>query len=219
MSARARSILKSLFGGVLSDRTMRLLWLDRLRLRARLKRMFSRNVVPAKTHLHLGCGVRRVSGWLNVDVAGSDYDVDLTSGKLPWRSDAFDAIVSQHLIEHLDLHSELLPLLHELRRVLKPSCLIWVSCPDIEKVCRSYQEGRMQDLIQDAPSSHMINDIFHQGGEHKNLFDLTLIDWALRRAGFAEITRVAEADLLERYPEIPPRGDDAQTIYVRAIRT
>ena len=224
----ARRPLASLAHVVFSDATLRAMRFDLLRLRARLKRRGDRDVVPRCPRLHLGAGSRRVAGWLNVDVRGSEYDVDLASGRLPWRANSVDCVVSQHLIEHLELRTELLPLLAELRRVIRPGGEIWLSCPDIEKVCRSYLDHRMADLLEDrrarfpayslggVPTSHMINDLFHQWGQHANLFDFEFLEWALASSGFDDVRRISEADLLARFPEFPERGDDLQSLYVRA---
>jgi SAM-dependent methyltransferase len=113
-----------------STRTLQLMWFDVLRLQARIRRLRRNDLEPSCNKLHLGCGSRRVAGWLNVDVIGSDYDIDFIT-RLPWRSDSFSAIVSQHVIEHLELFGELVPLLSELRRVLQPGGQIWLSCPDM----------------------------------------------------------------------------------------
>ncbi len=211
-----------------SNRTLQLLWFDLLRLRARLKRWGQHGVVPVERRLHLGCGDRRLPAWLNVDVMRSDYDVDLGCGRLPWKSEVFEAVVSQHVIEHLDLHEQLLPLFAELYRVLQPNGEIWLSCPDLEKVCRSYLEHGMRDLLEDrqardahyslqgAPAQQLINDLFHQFGQHKNLFDFALLRWCLGQAGFTGIVQVTEAALLARYPECPVRHDDLQSLYVSA---
>jgi predicted SAM-dependent methyltransferase len=213
---------------VFSNSTLRQMRWDLQRARARLKRRGDRDVVPRYPKLHLGAGDRKVPGWLNVDVSGSDYDVDLGSGRLPWRTDSVECVVAEHTIEHLELHSELVPLLSELDRVLRPGGEIWLSCPDLEKICRSYVDHRMVDLIEDrrtrfpgyghgaAPSSQFVNELFYQSGEHKNLFDLELLAWTLRSAGFVAVTRVFEADLLARFPEFPARNDDAQSLYVTA---
>jgi len=198
------------------------------RLPARLKRLRDRDIVPRYPRVHLGAGTRKVAGWLNVDLRGSDYDVDLASGRLPWRTNSLDCVVSEHVIEHLELRNELLPLLSELQRVIRPSGEIWLSCPDIEKVCRSYVDHRMVDLLEDRyarwkgyslhgmPISHLINDFFHQWGQHKNLFDFELLEWALTSSGFDDVRRISEADLLARFPEFPERRDDLEALYVRA---
>jgi len=225
---------------ILSPRTLQLLRFDAMKVRGRIRRWGARRLVPAHRRLHFGCGSRKIAGWLNVDLVGSDFDLDLTGGRLPWRDGAFEAALAQHVIEHLELRGELIPLLVEVRRVLSPGGELWLSCPDIEKLSASYLQHRMTDLIEDrerrsklnwdcpwtledevglpgVPGSHMMNSIFFQGHEHRNLFDFRLLEWTLQHSGFARVERVDEAALLERFPEVPVRSDDAQSLYVRAF--
>ncbi|MBU1695346.1 MAG: class I SAM-dependent methyltransferase [Verrucomicrobia bacterium] len=167
-------------------------------------------------------------GFLNVDARAGDEQVDLAAGNLPWDNGVFDVIVGQHVIEHFDLVSELIPLLRELRRVSKDGAEIWLSCPDMEKVCRSYVNGTLGQLIADrekrlgdldlgqAPDQHMVNFLFHQWGEHRNLFDFGLLKWALEQTGFGSCTRTSEKQFLGRFPSFPPRKDDLQSLYVHA---
>ena len=120
----------------------RALHLDFQRLRARLrtKRMLLKYQKNQKlpTRLHFGCGFRKVSGWLNCDIAGSEVDLDLTCGRLPFPTGHFEVVCSQHVIEHLWLIDELQPLLSELNRCLANDGEIWLSCPDLSKVCNLY---------------------------------------------------------------------------------
>jgi predicted SAM-dependent methyltransferase len=198
----------------------------RLRTYRRYRR--ARDLVPARDRLHLGCGPRRVPGWLNVDLAASDFDVDIAR-RLPWRDETFRVIVSQHVVEHFELEREVLPLLGELARVLVRGGELWLSCPDMEKVCRAYLNGQLDVWLRDrqsrfpdyrptAPTVHMVNDLFHQAGEHKNLFDYPLLEWALAQAGIGHVRRMNEKDLLTRFPEFPERGDDLMTLYVAATK-
>jgi predicted SAM-dependent methyltransferase len=214
---------------VFAPRTVDLIHFDLMRLRART-RTPRRLQTAGSNKLHFGCGDRIVPGWLNVDVSGTEHVVDLACGSLPWVDDSFDVIAGQQVIEHLELVSELLPLFHELYRVARPGAELWVSCPDLEKVCRSYFEHRGADLIADRlsrphgdlgmdciPSVQMINNLFQQNGEHRNLLDLELLGWALGHAGFRCVERVSEDDFLARHPEFPRRNDDYCSLYVRAI--
>lgn len=212
---------------LLAPRTIYLMSADMLKLRARVRHLGRREKTPSADKLHLGAASRRLSGWLNVDVTGSDYDIDFTR-RLPWKAGSFSTVVSQHVIEHLELFTELLPVLGELRRVMHPGGEIWLSCPDMEKICQLYVNGQSAELLADwigrdkwysvhgAPAQQIVNDIFHQWGEHKNLFDSGLARWALESAGFSDVRQVREADLLERFPGFPAQGDDLITLYVTA---
>jgi glycosyltransferase involved in cell wall biosynthesis/predicted SAM-dependent methyltransferase len=223
------SPLKDMARKLLAKRTRRGLSFDLLRLRARVRARLSRKSdVPRR--LHLGCGGRIVPGFLNVDVAGSEHDIDLAAGSLPFADGAFDAVVSQQVIEHLDLESELMPLLRDLVRVLAPGGEAILACPDMEAICRSYladggaalladRQKRWPDFhLRGLPPSHMVNILFHQAGEHVNLFDFTLLSHVLRECGFRAVERIREPDLLARFPELPLRDDDDFSLYVRAVR-
>ena len=99
------------------------------------------------------------------------------------------------------------------------------------KVCHGYVRDEGRGLLLDRntrypvqlpegmPSSHLINELFHQGGEHKNLFDFALLRWLLEQNGFTGVERQDEAAFLKRFPEFPSRGDDKVAMYVRARRT
>jgi predicted SAM-dependent methyltransferase len=180
--------------------------------------------------LHLGCGDRHVPGWLNVDLVGSDVNLDIARGRLPFADDQFSEIVSQHVVEHLTIDDELIPLLKECHRTLKRDGELWISTPDMEKLARSYLEYQNADMIKDRqtrkpkwnlgdmPPQQFMNDMFHQQSEHRNLFDFGLLMWILQQAGFSKIDRTDEKALLSKFPEFPPRHDDYQSIYMRAIK-
>lgn len=184
--------------------------------------------IPKK--LHFGSGNKKIAGWLNCDVMDSDVDIDLVGGTLPFADGYFEAAAAQQVIEHIQLEEELQPLLAELHRCMAPGAELWLSCPDMEKVCRSYMEDGGDGLIADKRSrwpnydtkgyykSHVVNDLFHQFGQHKNLFDLPLLTDVLTKAGFRDVTRRQEADWLERWPEFIPRKDDFHALYVSAIK-
>lgn len=214
---------------LLSRRTRSSIKFDLLRLSARLRhQLFGRRLPPAP-RLHFGCGRRVILGWTNVDVCHSPFDIDLAAA-LPWPDQCFDAIASQQVIEHLDLETEFVPLLRELARVARPGAELWLSCPDLAKVCMAYAQDRGRGLLADRnsrfparlpegmPSQQVVNILFHQSGEHKNLYDAELLGWLLAAHGFGPAQQVDEATFRGRFPEFPVRGDDEVALYVRALR-
>ncbi len=185
-------------------------------------------VSPDTDKLHLACGTRRVTGWLNVDMGPADVTIDLMNTPWPFRDQTFGAIVCQHLVEHFELEHELLPILRELRRIAKPGAELWMSTPDLETMCRDYVEHKGATVKKymvdrghgftgdDVPPQQYINQMFHALGHHRNLLDLELLRWALGKTGWTDVERVLEADLLKRFPEFPARHDDFESLSVRA---
>jgi len=202
---------------------------DLLRMKARIGlRSKYRRISKMATieKLHLGCGKRKVSGWLNMDITNSDLNIDFSEAKLPFPDKSVKYIVSQHMIEHLYYYEEFIPLISEMARVLEDNGEVWLSCPDLEKVVVSYQNYKCTDLISDKlerfpdafipePSQHFINILFHQEGSHKNLYDFDMLEYAAIKGGFSNVERVDEKEFLLNFPEFPKRGDDHQSIYVR----
>lgn len=225
-----RLVSRLLFAAGFDHRTVMYLKLDLRRLYVRMLN-HRRELRQSLNKLHLGAGNRVVQGWLNCDIVGSDHDVDLAAGKLPFASTQFRVIVAQHLIEHLEFDPTLIHLLGECYRILEEGGEIWLSCPDMEKVCSAYvtdrggtlDEGRKRHspLWRSAPGfpvQHRINYLFHQRGEHRNLLDFDMLDWALRYVGFAKPQRMQEHDFLASYPEFPARRDEETSILVKAVK-
>lgn len=230
MKAVVKKILKSIgFSSV--EREVRSS-LRRLCARLSSKNMLCQylkhSLLPRK--FHFGCGHRKINGWLNCDVKGSDINIDLASGKLPFPPNYFEYVCSQHVIEHLRLIDELQPLLREINRCTKKGGQIWLSCPDLAKICNSYLNDKGEGLLRDRqsrysnfttqgyPASFMINNLFHQGGQHKNLFDFVLLEFTLKKAGFKDVKQHEEKDLLLKFHEFPPRNHDYQSLYVSAVK-
>lgn len=210
---------------IFSNRTRNLIDFDLLRYDARLK--IGRQVITVDTDkLHLGCRDKRIPGWLNVDVVGSELNIDLGSGYLPFRAETFNAVVCQQTIEHLDVQEELIPLLKELKRVCRPTAELWFSCPDMHKICQGYLDDRGKALLEgkqsryaysqgELPTQQVINAHFYQGGEHQNIFDLDFLTWLFIGAGFKTVTQVSESLLLESFPEFPVASDEDHSIYIK----
>ena len=100
----------------------------------------------------------------------------------------------------------------------------------IEKICKDYCDNRGVGMIKDRisrfpeystngyPSTYVINDLFHQGGVHKNLFDYSLLEAALSKSGFLNTIKIDEDTFLDKFPEFPRRNDDFQSLYITSFK-
>jgi SAM-dependent methyltransferase len=90
---------------------------------------------PAPLRLNLGCGDKILPGYVNVDVAeargGKRPDVlcDLRT-LTPFADDSVDEILSVHVVEHF-WHWEVVDVLREWTRVLRPGGRMVVECPNL----------------------------------------------------------------------------------------
>lgn len=81
-----------------------------------------------RTRLHLGCGDKRLDGFVNVDIApGPAVDLEAELGRTPWpwEDDSVDFIYANHFFEHLPF-GVVFP---ECWRVLKPGAEVWFDVP------------------------------------------------------------------------------------------
>lgn len=89
--------------------------------------------------LHVGCGARVEDGWTNIDLepsAAGVQRVDVTKG-LPFDSDSFDFVYTEHFLEHLT-RVDAERFLNDAWRVLKPGGAIRISTPDMEALAELY---------------------------------------------------------------------------------
>lgn len=89
--------------------------------------------------LNLGCGDKILDGYINVDIvdqrAGMKPDVNCDLRKLtPFPDDYADEILSVHVVEHF-WRWEVLSVLQEWVRVLKPGGKMILECPNLISAC------------------------------------------------------------------------------------
>jgi len=82
--------------------------------------------------LNIACGIDYREGWVNSDLATHkdikiDKKVDLRKLPLPFKDKEFDYIYTAHTLEHI--RGDLLPLILEFWRILKPNGLIEIRVP------------------------------------------------------------------------------------------
>ena len=96
----------------------------------------------ALVKLNLGCGDKILSGYVNVDVADSragkrpDVLCDLHA-LTPFEDGSVDEILSVHVVEHF-WRWEVVDVLREWVRVLKPNGLMILECPNLKSACETF---------------------------------------------------------------------------------
>ncbi len=89
--------------------------------------------------LHIGCGTNALPGWINIDqvarLPGVAIDLDVTD--LPYADGTVDAVLAEHMLEHLSFAEEAL-VWRELARVLRPGGTLTLEVPDFEWVCSTF---------------------------------------------------------------------------------
>jgi predicted SAM-dependent methyltransferase len=138
--------------------------------------------------LHLGCGQRRLPGFLNIDIMPSSaVDLHCDSRRLPLLAGTVSRIETYHMIEHLPRH-DFIEALFEWNRILEEGGALMIECPDFEATVREYLEGK----------KYRINNIFglqrHPGDFH--LFGYTFEDLQeiLLSLGFRDIQQEQPTD-------------------------
>ncbi len=150
--------------------------------------------------LHLGCGNRIKSKWVNIDLFSSAADLNLDLREpLPFRTDSVSVIYSEHFLEHLVYPEEVSKFLSECIRILKPKGLFSVGVPDTESCCRNYL-NKNEEAFRIAREKgwhpqrcntlmHQVNYHFRQGEEHQYAYDFQTLAQVLAEAGFENICR------------------------------
>lgn len=90
--------------------------------------------------LNLGCGKKRLDGYINVDVPDSGADVECDVQVLPWPDGVADEVVAIHLLEHIPMLNAAL-VVKEWARVLKPGGTLVMELPCRDKVFQFIKDG------------------------------------------------------------------------------
>lgn len=105
-------------------------------------RLSSGGHAPDLMRLNLGCGDKLLPGYVNVDVApsrlGKSPDVLCDLHALsPFPSDSADEVLAVHVVEHF-WRWEVIDIIKEWRRVLKPGGKIILECPNLISACQEF---------------------------------------------------------------------------------
>ncbi len=205
------------------------------RLQALLELEKIRNQIKNKSangemvKLHLGCGTAYKEGWINIDnnsdnnINKLDLNWDLRNN-LPLDDNSVDFIFNEHFLEHLSI-AEGQRALRDFLRVLKPSGIMRISMPDLERVVALYNNPNWKkdcekffkkfglDFIK--TKAEFININFRAWG-HKWLYDWEELERRLAEAGAKEITKATIYK--SKYPELNNLETRAESVLVAEVK-
>jgi len=159
------------------------------------------------SRLHLGCGGKRIPGWINSDaVAGrGDVVIDLRRPNLP--ADTFRAIYASHVLEHV--HAEETPaILAHLAAALEPGGTLRISVPDLRLVVDNCINGHAYGGEASALSVLFGGDYSARTADpdrHRQAFWRERLERLLLEAGLVNVRAWRPG----QYPEIDALADFA----------
>jgi SAM-dependent methyltransferase len=176
------------------------------------------------TRLNWGCGGDARPGWINCDIKdepGVDIACDIRAG-LPLASDSVDYAVGIHALPEIS-YDDLIPVLIELRRVLKRRGVLRLALPDLEKGLAAYQRGDRDYFLipdeewQDIGSKLVVQLVWY--GYSRTLFVRGFVEELLLKAGFENVRQLAYRETASAYLEIVELDNrERESLFVEASK-
>jgi len=182
---------------------------------ARRKWAAAQDQSPLK--LHLGCGWLHKDGWVNVDLFMTRADIVWNlAGGIPLRDNSVDAILHEHLMEHLTLQQGY-ALAQECLRVLKPGGRLRIGVPDAGACVASYAGLADPDWANSQPTGLIaVQALFYEHG-HRAMYDAQTLTLMCRAAGFSE-ARARESGDTDIQPAADTESRRDGTLYVECVK-
>jgi SAM-dependent methyltransferase len=174
--------------------------------------------------LNWGCGSWIEPGWINADVKddpGIDISCDIRDG-LPLDDGSIDYAVTIHALPEIP-YPELVPILSELRRVLKPNGVLRVSVPDLDVSIRAYLRNDAGHFLipdDDSPSVGGKFAIYLTWyGYTRSLYTAPFLEELLFRAGFRHVRRCRYRETFSAHAGITELDNrEAESLFMEAMK-
>ena len=175
--------------------------------------------------LNWGCGesARRRAGSTRTSrkLQGSSHATSCDG--LPPDDDSIDYAVSIHALPMI-AYPDLIPVLKELRRVLKPGGVLRLALPDLRRGMAAYERGdREYCLVPDEEMVSLGGKLVAQliwFGYSRTLFVPAFAEELLHKAGFRQVTTLAYRTTVSAYPEIVELDNrEDESLFVEACNS
>jgi SAM-dependent methyltransferase len=174
--------------------------------------------------MNWGCGEYPEPGWINSDIKaapGIDISCDIRKG-LPLEDASLDYIASIHALPEIPF-GDLVGVLGELRRVLKPGGVLRLALPDLDKGIEAYlNNDRDYFLIPDEEAATIGGKLVTQllwYGYSKSLFTHDFTEELLRDAGYSAVLACSFRETKSGFPEIVELDSrERESFFVEAVK-
>jgi predicted SAM-dependent methyltransferase len=174
--------------------------------------------------LNWGCGSWVEPGWINSDIKddeGADLICDIRQG-LTLETDSIDYAVSVHALPEFSC-VETVPVLQELRRVLKPGGVLRLVLPDLVKGVEAYQRGdrnyfEIPDEDAESLGAKLILQLYWYGYS-RTTFTKEFIEEALLKAEFKHVQHCRYRETQSAWPAIVELDNrEKESLFVEATK-
>ncbi|MDO8664763.1 MAG: methyltransferase domain-containing protein [Candidatus Liptonbacteria bacterium] len=162
-----------------------------------------------KLKLHLGCGEKYLSGYVNIDYPQSEHSVikvkaDIYSDMLDlhYSENSVAEIRSHHLFEHFS-RAEALALLMKWRRWLKPGGKLVIETPDFYGCAVAYAFALTQKRRMEL-GRHMLGSQEAKWAIHYDFWDASKFRYVFKKCGFGQVSiKNYQNAVAQHLPKIP----------------
>ena len=157
----------------------------------RVKKM-TRKLHIGGEHAHPDWEIFNIQKGPNVDHIGDAKDLSR------FEDETFDELYASHVVEHFDYNGQLLGVLKEWYRVLKPEGKLYISVPDMDVLCQLFRECKgwgpkaSFEIMRVMFGGHIDQYDYHYVG-----FDYNILAAFLNQAKFQKLKRVKSFAIFE----------------------
>lgn len=161
--------------------------------------------------VQFGCGGNRLAGWENYD-----YEVDI-SKKLPFEDASVDAVLAEHVLEHISIQ-EAWSFLEECMRIMKNGAYLRIAVPSVTRI-HAFADEEYFKFIKahgwgEATRKDAVKSIIFNHG-HQTIWEQSSLYAIIDVLGF-EICATAECmkDTLHHQKVIGDKINNIETVVV-----
>ena len=189
------------------------------------------HILESKQYLNIGCGPNIMDNFINLDymwLPGVDLVWDIPKS-IPFESNRFRGVYSEHCLEHFSYHQSKL-VLAEIFRLLKPSGLVRIVVPDASLYLEVYHQqkngedasfpyGQVAHDIDDTHITSMmvVNSIF-RGHGHLYAYDYETLEFLLKNQGFINVKKETFRQGKQQNLLVDAEHRACESLYVEAFK-